>query len=86
MAKADKTLNEAAKGEQVIENTPETPKAEAAPKKDTKTEVDLKYGQCIVASVSDQETEILTTISDWNSLYNAGKNAGKFILKAEKKS
>lgn len=49
-------------------------------------EVELKYGQCIVAPVASPDDEILTTLDDWNNLYNAGKNAGKFTLKAEKKS
>lgn len=73
--------------EKVLESPVTAAPAETTKRKEeTHREVSLKYGECIVAPVNSPEDEILTTISDWNSLYNAGKNAGKFVLKAEKKS
>ena len=91
MAKANKPENGSAplqQEEAVVETTaiaqPTVETAKRSPEK--KQEIALKYGECIIAPVNDPEEEILTTISDWESTYNAGSNQGKFVLKAEKKS
>ena len=90
MAKANKPENGSAllhQEEAVVETTAITPNAETAQRSsEKKVEIALKYGECIIAPVNDPESEILTTISDWESTYNAGANHGKFVLKAEKKS
>jgi hypothetical protein len=92
MAKANKSQSDNSSEDQQEENIVETPAvptpvAESVKvREDRKEEITLRYGQCIVAPVNDQNEEILTTIEDWNSLYNAGANQGRFVLKAEKKS
>ena len=74
MAKEEKSV-EAIPAPQVIP-------AKAEPKK----EYDLQIGQVIIHPKDKPEAEILTTLNDWNSMYNAGENEGKFVLLAEKKS
>lgn len=87
MAKEPKTpAAETAPEETVVESRPEQPIAQPKKSVEAKREVELKYGQCIIAPVDNLENEILVTINDWNSVYGVGKNAGKFKLLAEKKS
>jgi len=87
MAKENKIGLNAPATENVIETEATAQSVETAkPKAEAKQEIELKHGQCIVAPVGREDDEILTTIDDWNSLYNAGKNKGRFVLKAEKKS
>lgn len=91
MAKANKPQsNHIAVQEQqehVITTTNSAPEPEQAQNKQAdKVEVDLKYGQCIISPIGKPDEELVTTIDDWNSLYNAGANQGKFVLKTEKKS
>jgi hypothetical protein len=92
MTKTNKLQDNNSSAEQQEERIVETPAiptpvAETvSPREDRKKEIELRYGQCIVAPVTNQDEEILTTIEDWNSLYNVGANQGKFVLKAEKKS
>ncbi len=87
MAKENKTGQNGPAMETVVETTANAAPAEQPKRKEEKRhEIALQYGQCIVAPVGKEEDEILTTIDDWNSLYNAGDNQGRFVLKAEKKS
>lgn len=86
MAKENKTGQTTPVTENVVEAPAQAQPVEKASKKEAKTEIELKYGQCIIAPVGKEEDEILTTIDDWNSLYNAGANQGRFVLKSEKKS
>jgi hypothetical protein len=90
MAKANRSLGEKPTNEQTEEiiDTTATAQAKEAARHDTnpKQEIDLKYGQCIVVPVDKPEEEIVTTLDDWHSLYNAGANQGRFVLRSEKKS
>lgn len=87
MAKENKTGVNTPATESVVETTVNAAPAEQVKRKDEKKrEVDLQYGQCIIAPVGREDDEIVTTIDDWNSLYNAGDNQGRFVLKSEKKS
>lgn len=93
MAKASKAEQNGSANEHVpaIENVLESivttaPAEQPKRKEEKKEEIELRYGQCIIAPVGKEDEEILTTIDDWNSLYNAGDNKGRFVLKAEKKS
>lgn len=86
MAKKNTPTVEEQKEEQVIETVAETPAPAPAKAKEIKTEVELKVGQCIIAPVGREDEEIVVTIDNWHSIYNKGKNQGKFVLKAEKKS
>ncbi len=87
MAKENKTGQNSPATESVVETTVNAAPAEQVKRKDEKKhEIELQYGQCIVAPVGKEEDEILTTIDDWQSLYNSGDNQGRFVLKAEKKS
>jgi hypothetical protein len=87
MAKENKTGLNGPATENVVETTVHAAPAEQTIRKEEKKhEIELLYGQCIVAPVGKEDDEILTTIDDWNSLYNAGDNQGRFVLKAEKKS
>jgi len=64
---------------------PEVKPPATVAKEPTKTIV-LKVGEVIIAPVGDEDSEVKVTMNDWNRIYNAGKNAGKWVLKSEKKS
>ena len=87
MAKENKVVQGVLFEDTVVESpVVVAPVEEAKRKEETRQEIELRYGQCIVAPVGKEDEEILTTIDDWNTLYNAGANQGRFVLKAEKKS
>ncbi|HYD21298.1 MAG TPA: hypothetical protein VEB40_07490 [Flavipsychrobacter sp.] len=91
MAKASKPQSNRpaqAQDETVIETAVNQAEATEVAKhrEEYRHEIELKHGQCIVAPINSQDEEIVTTLDDWNSLYNAGANQGRFVLKAEKKS
>lgn len=53
----------------------------------TVQERQLKPGECLVLKNGRDEVHaFVTNIANWNSIYNSGKNAGKYTLLAEKKS
>lgn len=73
--------------EKKVATTPKVkPEPAAEPAKEPTKNVDLKIGEVIIAPVGDEDNELKVTMNDWNRVYNAGKNAGNWILKAEKKS